>query len=205
MAERLELVVATGNPDKAREFAHLLRSAPLTLRNLSEFPPVPPVVEDGATLAANARMKAATYAAALRRWALADDTGLEVDVLGGAPGVRSARFAGPQASMEENRVLLLRQLERRPEPWTARFVCRLAVADPSGAVVLEAEGECRGRIRRKPAGEFGFGYDTLFEVEGTPRTLAEMNAEETDEAGHRGRAVRALLANWPDLAVPPRD
>jgi XTP/dITP diphosphohydrolase len=155
---------------------------------------VRPVNEDADTLAANARRKATGYAKQLARWILSDDTGLEVDALGGAPGVRSARYAGENATMAENRARLLTELSHVPdEQRTARFVCRIAIADPTGAIVLEAERDCRGSIRRDPAGTGGFGYDALFEVAGTGRTLAELTTRETSRVGHRGRAVRALL------------
>ncbi len=189
------LVLATGNRDKVAEFARLLAPLEIPLKSLVDFPATPVVVESGATLAENARLKASAVALSLGTWALADDTGLEVDALGGAPGVWTARYAGPRASMEENRAKLLAQLCDVPVARrAARFVCRLAVADPSGAIVAESEGICRGRVLTSPRGGAGFGYDALFEVDGLGRTLAELSPEETADAGHRGRAVRCLLA-----------
>lgn len=190
-----ELVLATGNLAKARELIGLLDGTGLSLRTLADFPQVIPVDETGSTLSENARLKAVGYATQLGSWVLADDTGLEADALGGAPGVRSARFAGPSASMAENRALLLERLSAHPEPWIARFICRLAIADPAGTIVAESEGQCPGRIRREAAGERGFGYDVLFEVDGAGRTLAELDAGETAAWGHRGRAVLALIAS----------
>jgi XTP/dITP diphosphohydrolase len=156
------------------------------------------VMEDGQTLAENARIKASGYARQLGLWVLADDTGLEVDALGGAPGVRSARYAGERATMAENRACLLAALRHVPEAErTARFVCQLAVADPTGVIVAQAAGDCRGRIRESAApGSFGFGYDVLFEVSRCGLTLAQLPPAETARLGHRGQAVRALLRQW---------
>jgi XTP/dITP diphosphohydrolase len=160
---------------------------------LADFPHVTPAVEDGQTLAENACKKAVGYAQQLARWVLADDTGLEVDVLNGAPGVRSARYAGDKATMAENRDKLLADLSEYPESqWSARYVCHLAVANPAGELVAQTFGECPGRIRRKPAGESGFGYDVLFEVQAYGRTMAELTDEELATIGHRARALQSL-------------
>ncbi|MHB8897337.1 MAG: RdgB/HAM1 family non-canonical purine NTP pyrophosphatase [Thermoguttaceae bacterium] len=192
------LVLATGNPHKVRELEVLLRPLQVPLLSLADFPQTVPVEENGETLAENARRKAIGYARALGEWVLADDTGLEVDALGGAPGVRSARFAGQGATMAENRAKLLQELAGVPETkrW-ARFVCQLAVADPGGEVVAESQGECRGRIRLEGTGQYGFGYDSLLEIAEYRRTLAELGPAATAAIGHRGRAVRALLAPPP--------
>ena len=190
-----KLVLATGNPHKVRELRALLRPWQIPLYSLTDFPRVAPVEEDGQSLAENARRKAIGYAVALGEWVLADDTGLEVDALGGAPGVRSARFAGEGASMAENRSRLLEELAGIPAGnRTARFVCHLAIADPAGTVVAEAMGACRGRIRTAATGEFGFGYDALFEIVEYGRTLAELGPAATAMIGHRGRGVRKLRA-----------
>jgi 16S rRNA (cytosine1402-N4)-methyltransferase len=189
------LVLATTNPDKSRELADLLAPLAVPLLSLADFPGVSPVPENGLTLAANARFKANAYSARIGEWVLADDTGLEVDALAGAPGVRSARYAGNDASMAENRARLLRELQHVPEhDRTAQFVCCLAIANPAGEIAAEATGTCRGTIRREPAGGGGFGYDSLFEVAGAGATLAELSPDQTAELGHRGRAVRQLLA-----------
>lgn len=189
-----QLVLATGNANKVREFHSLLAPLRLPILSLADFPTVIPVVEEGTTLAENSRLKASAYAKQLQEWVLSDDTGLEVDALSGAPGVRSARYAGEKASMKENREKLLTDLADVPEATrTARFVCHLAIADPQGTVVAEAVGTCEGRIRREAKGEFGFGYDSLFEVAGSDRTLAEFNAAETAVVGHRAQAARALF------------
>ncbi len=190
-----KLVLATGNLHKARELRELLWSLPVALVSLPDFPKTTPIEEDGQTLAENARRKAAGYAQMLGHWVLADDTGLLVDALGGEPGVRSARFAGENATMAENRSRLLAKLASVPvHNRTARFVCHLAIANPAGNVVAEAMGECRGRIRTSAAGEFGFGYDALFEIVEYGRTLAEFGPVATAMIGHRGRGVRKLWA-----------
>ena len=202
---RDKLVLATGNPHKVRELRELLRPWHVPLGSLADFAGIGPVDEHGATLAENARRKAVEYARALGEWVLADDTGLEVDVLGGAPGVRSARFADDGAPMAENRARLLDELAGVPGPdRTARFVCRLAMADPAGKVVAEAAGACRGRIRFAATGEFGFGYDSLFEIVEYRRTLAELGPAATAVIGHRGRGLRSLLAAmsaWRNIRV----
>ncbi len=193
------LVLATGNPDKFRELSELLVPIGLPLHCLAEFSLVRPVVEDGQTLAENAIKKAVGYARQLGKWVLADDTGLQVDVLNGDPGVRSARYAGEQASMAENRQKLLESLQHVPlAQRTARFVCQLAVADPTGTIVAQATGQCPGRItERDSGGPYGFGYDVLFEVgDCQGQTLAELPPDQTARLGHRGCAVRELLAVW---------
>jgi XTP/dITP diphosphohydrolase len=192
------LVLATTNPHKLRELQSLLAPLGVLLLGLTDVEKkAPEAIEDGATLAANARLKAKHYARCLSEWVLSDDTGLGVDALGGAPGVRSARYAGDGATMVEHRARLLSELAgidaaRR----TARFVCCFALAAPDGEIVLEASGECAGRIRTEPAGNAGFGYDVLFEVEGIGRTLAELDAAETALFGHRGHAARQFIAAW---------
>jgi XTP/dITP diphosphohydrolase len=189
------LVLATGNPHKVRELSDLLSPLQVRLASLADFPATTPIEEDGAAPAQNARKKASGYARQLQQWVVADDTALEVDALHGAPGVRSARYAGHRATMTENRAKLLSDLAQVPDDQrTARFVCHLAIADPSGEIVAEATGVCTGRIRRtQAAGTYGFGYDSLFEVSDCGRTLAELAPDVTAVVGHRGSAVRALL------------
>jgi XTP/dITP diphosphohydrolase len=189
------LVLATGNPHKYRELAELLAPLGVPLRSLADWPDVQPVAEEGQTPRENACRKAIGYARQLHEWVLADDTALCVDALGGAPGVRSARYAGERATMEANRARLLAELADVPAAHrTAHFVCCLAVANPTGDIVYEARGTCTGDIRQAPsAGAHGFGYDVLFAVDGHGATLAELPPEVTHLIGHRGRAVRALL------------
>ncbi len=190
------LVLATRNPHKLAELAGLLSEWPVALGSLADYPGATDVDEHGVTSAENAALKAAGYARQIHRWVLADDTELEVDALGGAPGVRTARYAGPRATMAENRAKLLNELTEVPDARrTARFICRLALADPAGIVMCESTGTCEGLIRRSPAdGPYGFGYDVLFEVNGLGCTLAELDPAATARVGHRGRAVRALQA-----------
>ena len=189
------LVLASGNPHKVRELTELFGSLQVAIKSLADSSTMVLIDEDGETLAENARRKAVGYAQALGEWVLADDTGLEVDALKGAPGVRSARFAGDGATMAENRARLLEDLADIPGPErTGRFVCHLVIASPGGEVVAEATGICRGRLRFEPAGEFGFGYDSLFEIVEYRRTLAELGPAATAAIGHRGRAVRGLVS-----------
>ena len=193
------LVLASGNAHKVRELSELLAPLGCPLQSLADFPATVPVIEDGATTAENARTKASGYARQLGQWVLADDTALEVDALCGAPGVRSSRYAGDEATMADNRAKLLVDLSHVPrDQRAARFICHLAVADPCGEIIAEAVGRCEGRIRHVAAvGDFGFGYDCLFEVEGCGgRTLAELSPSETALVGHRGQAVRALVSSW---------
>ncbi len=193
------LVLATSNSNKFRELSALLAPLGVPMRSLAEFPKVPEAVEDGRTLAENAIKKAVHYAWQLDAWVLADDTGLQVDALDGAPGARSARYAGDQATMAQNRQKLLADLQHVPSAArSACFVCELAVANPSGAIVAQGTGCCWGRLLEQPAdGPFGFGYDVLFELREQPtKTLAELPPDQTARWGHRGRAVRDLLGRW---------
>ncbi|MDA8244432.1 MAG: RdgB/HAM1 family non-canonical purine NTP pyrophosphatase [Elusimicrobia bacterium] len=187
------LVIATFNAHKLREIRAILPGLPAELKALSEFPGAVPAEEDGATLLENAVKKAAAAARFTGCWALADDTGLEVDALGGAPGVRSARYAGEEADPARNSSRLLAELAGRPaERRSARFVCVVALASPSGEVAT-ARGVLEGRIAGAPRGGNGFGYDPLFEPAGSSRTLAELSEEEKNAASHRAAALRNLL------------
>lgn len=191
------MIVATSNPNKVSELTRLLRPLGLPVHPLPKEIDLQPVVEDGQTLQENARKKASGYARQLQRWVIADDTGLEVDALDGAPGVRSARYAGDDASMAMNLALLIEHMIDVPDhERSGRFVCHLCVAAPDGSIALERAGECSGQIGRQPIGEFGFGYDSVFLLEGKDQTLAEMGEVQTAEVGHRGHAARALIAAW---------
>jgi XTP/dITP diphosphohydrolase len=195
----VDILLASGNAKKIAELRALL--APLGVRVLvpADVGGIRDVEEDGATFAANARKKARAAALAIGRWALADDSGLEVDALGGAPGVLSARFAGGHGDDAANNRLLLERLAGVPrEKRGARFVCAIALADPSGHIDFEAVGSARGRILDAPRGERDFGYDPLFlfTEEGTIATgrgFAELSADEKAAVSHRGRALRRLL------------
>jgi len=192
------LVIASGNAGKVREFAALLAQLPLGIQAQPEgFE----VEETGATFAENARLKAAAVALATGCWALADDSGLAVAALGGAPGVYSARYAATDLERIDR---LLRELEaataavdgpggRAPSAdRSARFTAALAVADPSGAIRLEVEGHCPGVILEAPRGAGGFGYDPVFLVPELGQTFAEMDKATKGRIGHRGRAFALL-------------
>lgn len=192
-----ELIVATTNSHKFRELSKLLAPLGIPVHSLPEDADLTPVEEDGQTLGENCTKKAVGYAKQLQRWVIADDTGLLVDALDGAPGVRSARFAGENATAAENLALLIEKIRHVPmSERTARFVCRLCVADPEGEVVISSLGTCLGKIIWKPIGEHGFGYDSLFQIDGTKQTLAQLDEEQTAQVGHRGQAARALVDTW---------
>ncbi|MEI7666203.1 MAG: RdgB/HAM1 family non-canonical purine NTP pyrophosphatase [Synechococcaceae cyanobacterium ELA263] len=181
------LVIASGNAGKVREFAHLLAALPLEIRPQPEGLEVE---ETGSTFAENARLKATAVALATDCWALADDSGLAVDALGGAPGVHSARYA---ATDPERIARLLRELAAARGPQRrASFTAALAVADPSRAIVLEVEGHCPGLILEAPRGSGGFGYDPVFHVPELGLSFAEMDKATKGRIGHRGRAFALL-------------
>ena len=191
------LLVATGSPHKLAELRRLFGPLPFDLRTLADEGIVDEAPEDGATFAENAVAKARFYAAASGLFTLADDSGLEVEALDGAPGVSTRRYAGPNATDAENiEKLLVAMRGLPPERRVARFVCTMAVVDPraqvhrGGMKARTFRGTCRGRITGEPRGAFGFGYDPVFEVRG--RTMAERSPSEKDRLSHRGRAaVRA--------------
>lgn len=198
MAAPRRVVLATGNAGKQREFAALL--APLGIEILTQRElGIEGAEETGDTFEANALLKARHAARAAGLPALADDSGLEVDALGGRPGVHSARFAGPRATDAQNNALLLQELAARPDaPRTARYRCVIAyvrsVGDPEP---LLAQGSWEGRITTTPAGEGGFGYDPLFVPEGEVVTAAQLPAEAKNARSHRGLALAALLRLMP--------
>src|SRR5688572_9985087 len=165
-------------------------------RTLDDFPPGPEVEETGGTFRANACLKATAYALRHNTWTLADDSGLEVDALSGAPGVLSARWAQHHHAGKgdaDNNATLLSQLKDIPdERRTARFICVLALADPQGRIILTARDGVEGRILHNPRGVNGFGYDPLFFVESLGRTIAELSADEKHAISHRGKALAKL-------------
>ncbi|HEX4493638.1 MAG TPA: RdgB/HAM1 family non-canonical purine NTP pyrophosphatase [Acidimicrobiia bacterium] len=218
----LPLVLATGNTDKARELSELLSDAldrvlvsapvtvgdkpigfvvehpdrfPATLAAMTQLDEAPDVEEIGTTLEENARIKARGVGTALGLLAVADDTGLEIDALGGAPGVYAARYAGPDATYADNVNKALRELDGvAPLRRTARFATVVVARTPSGDEVV-VRGEVEGLITSEPHGTNGFGYDSIFEpLEGDGRTFAQMSADEKHALSHRGRALRALVA-----------
>jgi XTP/dITP diphosphohydrolase len=184
-------VLATANPDKAAQMRSIL--APLGVQLAPRPPDVPDVEETEDTLEGNALLKARALSAATGLAAIADDTGLFVDALGGRPGVFSARFAGDSASYQENTLKLLDELSGVAPPRTAHFTSVIVVAFPDGDW-LSVEGVLEGAITEGARGEGGFGYDPVFELLGEDRrTLAELSAEEKNVVSHRGRALRALV------------
>ncbi|MFQ4146296.1 RdgB/HAM1 family non-canonical purine NTP pyrophosphatase [Chlorogloeopsis sp. ULAP02] len=187
------LVVATGNPGKLREMqAYLADSGwKLTLK-----PEELEIEETGETFAANACLKASQVAQTTGNWAIADDSGLEVDALNGVPGVYSARYGNTDA---ERIGRLLRELGDKSNR-QAQFVCAIAIARPDGAIVLQSEGICRGEILHAPRGNGGFGYDPIFYVPEQQMSFAEMTPELKRTISHRGKAFMALLQKLPSLA-----
>jgi non-canonical purine NTP pyrophosphatase (RdgB/HAM1 family) len=202
----VELLLATTNPGKLREFADLLGSDRFTWRTLSDFPKTPTIEETGHTFRANAILKATGYAQATGKWTLADDSGLEVTALSGKPGIHSARWAQEHNAGfgdSANNQLLLSQLHTIPdENRAAQFVCVLALADPTGQIILTARDTVVGRILRAAVGSNGFGYDPLFYVDAYKRTTAELSPTEKHQISHRGKALRRLknLLDRIDLA-----
>ncbi|CAK6689880.1 RdgB/HAM1 family non-canonical purine NTP pyrophosphatase [Synechococcus sp. BA-124 BA4] len=184
------LVIASGNPGKIREFTALLATeGPELDLEVRGQPPGLEVEETGDSFAANARLKAEAVARITGHWALADDSGLSVEALGGAPGIHSARYAPTDP---ERIARLLEALEGESNR-RARFTAALALADPSGQTVLEVEGVCTGEILNAPCGEGGFGYDPVFLVPEVGLSFAQMAPELKRRVGHRGRALEALL------------
>jgi XTP/dITP diphosphohydrolase len=194
------LVVATSNRGKLEELRLLLAGLPMRVHSMDEAcAKRPTIVEDGATFAENAAKKARIVAGVSMMLTLADDSGLEVDALGGIPGVRSARFAHARATDAENNAALLAALATLPDtvvarPLTARFRCVLALVDPYSGDTEPTlvEGRCEGTITRTPRGSGGFGYDPLFVVEGMDKTMAELTEAEKAATSHRARAFAAL-------------
>lgn len=195
------LVLGTRNAKKCREMAELIappwerdtRLGRLLIRSVGDFEGVADVVEDAETFAGNARKKAAETARALGTWTLADDSGLAVDALGGAPGVLSARYAGEPSDDEANNQKLLEALATvEDDRRGAAFRCALALADPSGTIRLEAEGSCRGRITRHRRGPGGFGYDPLFLIPEYHQTFGELSSIVKHQLSHRARAFARL-------------
>ena len=187
------LLVATHNPGKIHEIKLILGDLGVTLRSLRDFEGVGVAEEHADTYAGNAILKAQTYARAVGLPALADDSGLEVEALGGAPGVLSARYAGEHASDADRRNLLLSELSRvNNDNRRARFVCAIAVTTATGEVLNLTEGTCEGMITFAPRGSSGFGYDPLFVPDGYDQTFAELSDDIKNHISHRARALMKL-------------
>ena len=187
MSEPQWLVLATRNIGKTKEIQELLAGFPVEIKNLQDFGPIPDVEEDGDTFDENAFKKASFAAKVLGFPAIADDSGLEVAALGGAPGVYSARYAGPDATDEDNIEKLLREMNGK-ENRAAAFMCVLSIAVPCG-VALTYEGRCEGVITEQRKGNQGFGYDPVFYYPPLKRTFAQLSTEEKNQVSHRGKAL----------------
>jgi XTP/dITP diphosphohydrolase len=203
-----ELLIATGNPGKLREIRAVLSELSKVDIELVTPPDVGislEVAETGTTYAENAARKARTFAGASNLVTLADDSGLEVDALGGEPGIHSARYTGSHsASDADRRRFLLSRLSEHPGPWKARFICVVAIAVPAGEIYY-SQGACSGEIIPQERGENGFGYDPVFLVReeiGKELTMAELCMEEKNRISHRARALRAALPILTRIFVP---
>lgn len=192
------LVLASRNRKKLREISELLTGLDVSMVSAADFPAAPEVEETGQTFAENATLKAATVASATGLWTVADDSGLAVDALNGAPGVYSARYAGPQANDGQNNERLLSELsEVSDQRRGAAFICCLALADPAGRIRFQVEGRCRGRLLHEPRGQNGFGYDPLFWIAEYHQTFAELSLAVKSVLSHRARAFERIR---PELA-----
>ncbi|TFH33693.1 MAG: RdgB/HAM1 family non-canonical purine NTP pyrophosphatase [Anaerolineales bacterium] len=188
----MKLILASQNLGKQGEMRALLVGLPLELLVPGDFDHALEIQETGGDYAENATLKASAFAKTLGHWTLGDDSGLEVEALEGAPGLHSARLIGPGRSDADRRQHLLTLLTAHPRPWRARFVCVVALASPGGEIET-SRGECRGEIIPEQRGEWGFGYDPIFLVEGGELTMAELPMEQKNRVSHRARAFRAML------------
>ncbi len=209
MNKEIPLVIATGNPGKVVEINDLLTGFPIQIKSLTDFGPIPEVEEDGETFEENAYKKASFTAKILGIPALADDSGLMVDALGGAPGVRSARYAGANASDEQRVAKLLKNMQGQTNR-KAAFECVLSIAVPSGPA-LTYEARCEGQIADAPAGHKGFGYDPIFFYPPLNKTFGQMTIAEKSHVSHRGKALNELRQEmdkvliWIRRHIPPEE
>ena len=200
------LIIATRNQGKAVEITELLSGFPITIKSLNDFGPIPEVEEDGESFDENAYKKASFTARILGYPALADDSGLVVDALDGAPGVYSARFAGPQATDEERCQKLLEQMDGISNRQAA-FECVLSIAVPTGPA-LTYEGRCEGVLTEAPRGANGFGYDPIFYYAAVKKTFAELTRQEKSQISHRGKALKQIrdefdqVMQWLEIHMP---
>ncbi len=200
------IVLATRNKGKTREIKNILKDFPVIIKNLDDFGPIPEVVEDGETFDDNAYKKSSFTARVLGLPALADDSGLIVNALGGDPGVRSARYAGDNATDQENLAKVLAMLKDKQDR-KASFKCVLSLAIPTGAA-LTYEAECKGEILLKPEGNNGFGYDPVFYYPELNKTFAQLTIEEKASVSHRGKALKEMgsefdkVLEWIDIHMP---
>ncbi len=188
------IVLGSRNRKKSQEIAGLLAAHGITVLSVADFPDVPDVVEDGTSFAENAAKKASEIATCLNCWVIAEDSGLAVDALDGAPGIYSARYSGDGATDDKNNEKLVQELDGVPdEKRGAHYVCNVAVTDPTGAIRLQLEATCGGRIATTPRGTNGFGYDPYFLIPEYHRTFGELSPAVKQQLGHRGRAFRQLI------------
>lgn len=193
------LILATSNEGKIAEIKKMLSPFSPEIKSLKDFGPIPPVVEDGDTFEDNAYKKAHFTAKVLGFPALADDSGLTVEALKGAPGVHSARYAGENATDRERNLKLLKAMEGI-EDRKAVFVCLIAIAVPRGPALIY-EGRCKGVLTHEPKGENGFGYDPLFYYPPLKRTFAQLSTEEKNRISHRGKALAEVKAEFPRITA----
>lgn len=192
--DSLQLIVGSRNRKKTAEIAGLLAPHGIEVLCIADFPDVPDVVEDGETFADNAAKKASETARHINQWVLAEDSGLSVDALKGAPGVYSARFSGENATDEANNQKLIAELDGVPtERRGAGYSCHVAVSDPEGTIQLTSSGTCRGRITDAPRGENGFGYDPYFLIPEYHHTFGELSPFVKQQLSHRARAFQRLI------------
>jgi XTP/dITP diphosphohydrolase len=199
MGNPTTLVIATRNKGKTQEIREFLKGFPVTVKNLNDFGPIPHVEEDGATFDENAHKKASFAARILGFPALADDSGLTVEALGGAPGIHSARYAGENATDEQRYMKLLEELTGKTNR-KAVFECVISVAVPTGAA-LTYEARCEGIIADEPAGSNGFGYDPVFFYPPYHKTFAQMSRSEKNRISHRGKALAELKSEFDKVLV----
>ena len=190
----LELLIATGNPGKVKEFTELFASLPIRLRSLNEFEKIIEPEETGATFAENAMLKARYYAIKIGIWAMADDSGLSVAALNGAPGIFSARYGGENTSFNAKIEKLLSELNKTHDTdRLAKFVCAMAISDETGEIIHLAEGICEGKIALNSTGINGFGYDPIFIPDGFTESFGELSTEIKHKISHRAVATEKII------------
>ncbi|MBW1759719.1 MAG: XTP/dITP diphosphatase [Deltaproteobacteria bacterium] len=199
MQNSITLVIATRNKGKIAEITNLLKDFPVLIKNLDDFGPIPEVEEDGDTFDANAYKKAGFTARVLGLPALADDSGLVVEALGGAPGVYSARYAGENSTDEQKQARILQEMKGKTNR-KAAFECVISIAVPTGPA-LTYEARCEGVIADDPKGKSGFGYDPIFYYPSLKKTFAELTMEEKSRVSHRGKALKELQSEFEKVIV----
>lgn len=200
--KHFQLLAATNNKGKIKELNELLADLPFELKSLNDFENIKEVEETGTTFEENAILKAKDYAKQTGIWALADDSGLEIEVLNGAPGVYSARYGGADSDYEKKHEMILAEmLQTGSENRAAKFVCVIAVSDENGEIKHLAKGICRGKIGLEPRGTNGFGYDPIFIPEGYENTFGELSSEIKQKISHRSAASAEIIRFLRDFIV----